>query len=178
MHSDTVSLVLVRHGEAASVGGTVLNDEQRPLTARGVEDAKAIGRMLARLDHSPGLVLTSSLRRAIQTGELIAAALGGPVRREISRCLDPGFHNTDLFEQILALRQAGEQNIAAVGHQPDIGNFMAFLIAGSAPTSVALTPGTAARLSLRTTGGRPEAVLHWLLPPAAAHALLLTPPRP
>ncbi|HEX9005793.1 MAG TPA: histidine phosphatase family protein [Bacteroidota bacterium] len=178
MHSDTVSLVLVRHGEAASVGGTVPNDAERPLTARGAEDAKAIGRLLARLDHSPGLILTSSLRRAIQTGELIGTELGTAARRGISRNLDPGFRNTDLFEEVFALRQAGEQNVAMVGHQPDLGNFIAFLIAGSAPTSVALAPGTAARLSVRTTGGRPEAVLHWLMPATAAHALLLAPSRP
>ncbi len=178
MHSDTVSLVLVRHGEAASVGGNVRSDAERPLTSRGMEDARAIGRALACLDPPPGLILTSPLRRAVQTGELIAAALGDSTRRTISTSLEPGFRNSDLFEEILALRQAGEQSIAAVGHQPDLGNFIAFLISGSAPTSVALSPGTAARLSVRTTGGRPEAVLHWLLPPAAAHALLLSLSRP
>ena len=175
MHSDTLTLILVRHGEAAAVGGAVTHDAERPLTARGAEDARAVGRMLVRLELTPSLVLTSPLRRAVQTGEQIAAAFPAALRRSASRTLEPGFRNGELLEELLTLRRAGEETVVAVGHQPDLGNFIAYLIAGSAPPSVALSPGTAARLALRATGGRPEAVLQWLVPPAAAHALAPVP---
>jgi phosphohistidine phosphatase len=178
MHTDTISLVLVRHAEAADVSSGAPHDGERPLTSRGSEDAKAIGRTLARIEHPPALILTSSLLRAVQTGELIASAFAVPVRTAVSGALEPGFRNADLLEELLVLRRAGEQRIVAIGHQPDVGNFIGFLIAGSAPTSIALAPGTAVRLTLRATGGRPEAVLHWLMPPSAMHALLSSPPLP
>jgi len=178
MHGDTLALILVRHAEAASVGGAVTHDGERPLTARGTEDARAVGRMLAAIERTaPGLILTSTLRRSMETGELISSAFAGPVQRSAARWLDPGFRNAELFEELLALRRAGHQCVVAVGHQPDLGNFIGFLISGSAPTSVALSPGTAARLTLRVTGGRPEAVLQWLLSPAAAHALAPSSPH-
>ena len=178
MHSDTISLVLVRHAEAAGVTSGAPHVGERPLTSRGTDDARVIGRLLARLERPPALILTSSLRRAVQTGELIGSAFPAPVRCAINMALEPGFRNGDLLEELLVLRRAGEQSIVAVGHQPDVGNFIGFLIAGSAPTSVAMAPGTAARLTMRATGGRPEAVLHWLMPPLTMHALLPLPSLP
>jgi phosphohistidine phosphatase len=174
MHGDTVFLSLVRHAEAAAVGDGVRTDAERPLTTRGVEEAAAAGRLLARMDHPPALILVSPYRRAVQTGEIIGGALEPPVA--VTRCevLQPGFRNADLLEELVALRRIGHEHILAVGHQPDIGVLMNFLIAGAAPTSVAIAPGTIIRIHLKVSGGRPEGVLQWLLPPSAVRSVLVT----
>ena len=63
-----IELVLLRHGES------VWNRENRftgwtdvDLTARGVEEARRAGRLLAQADHSFDVAYTSLLKRAIRT---------------------------------------------------------------------------------------------------------------
>jgi phosphohistidine phosphatase len=172
MQSDAFTLILVRHAEAAAVSDAVRSDAERPLTARGMEDASAVGRFLARIDRPPALILTSPLYRAIQTGELLARAYDSSLPRIVCQALQPGFRNEDFIDELVALRRVGHDSVLAVGHQPDVGVLINFLVAASAPTSVAMSPGTAARMVLRLSGGRPEGVLQWIFPPSAARAVL------
>ncbi len=71
-------LILLRHGESeGNVAGRLLGQEDPPLTSLGERQAEAAGRFLA-LDHTdtPKLVLTSPLRRARATAEVVSAWLG------------------------------------------------------------------------------------------------------
>ncbi|WP_368497434.1 histidine phosphatase family protein [Herbiconiux sp. A18JL235] len=63
------SVVLVRHGETEwSLSGQHTGRTDIPLTERGIEQARAVGRVLA--GRRFGLVLTSPLRRSVHTAEL------------------------------------------------------------------------------------------------------------
>lgn len=63
-------VVLVRHGETEwSLDGRHTGRTDIPLTARGEEQALAVGRVLA--GRSFGLVLTSPRRRAVETAALV-----------------------------------------------------------------------------------------------------------
>lgn len=168
MHGDPLILLLVRHAEAAGVGGAIRSDEERPLTARGIEDATAVGRALARLEHQEPMIVTSPLLRAVQTGKHIEEGMGSVVHRSTSRFLAPGISERDVYHELGVLHKAGQQSVLLVGHQPDIGSFLSFLVCGGVPASVSMPPGTVARLSVKASGLHPEAVLHWLLPPSAA----------
>ncbi|HEV2309868.1 MAG TPA: histidine phosphatase family protein [Acidimicrobiia bacterium] len=68
-------IVLVRHGETeANRAGLLLGRADPPLTARGVRQAAALARVLARRPVSR--LLTSPLTRAVQTAEAIGEATG------------------------------------------------------------------------------------------------------
>ncbi len=178
MHGDSQVLILVRHAEAAAIGGAARFDEERPLTARGLEDATAVGKALVKLDHTvPSAIITSPFLRAVQTGRQLAQEYSPSVGCSINPLLAPGLDERKLLQELLALRRAGQHMLLLVGHQPDIGHFISYLIAGNVPASLALPPGTAVRMSLRVSGGRPEGILHWLMPPATAR-LLTSPPHP
>ena len=72
-------LYLVRHGESeANVAGLLQGQTHGALTAAGREAAARLGRTLASLSVSdrPTAILTSDLRRAVETAEIIADALG------------------------------------------------------------------------------------------------------
>ena len=69
-------LLLMRHAEAAS--GEGLPDHERPLTERGEQDARTMGRWLQAQDTVPDIVWCSSALRARQTWAAAAAALAGP----------------------------------------------------------------------------------------------------
>jgi phosphohistidine phosphatase len=125
---------LCRHATAAEGEP----DELRELTARGVEEARALGRRLAASSESPAVVLTSPLLRARQTAELLAEESGAELRVEPQ--LAPG-------ATVDALRRAvGDVGgpVATVGHQPDCSE-IALALTGRDP---GFRPGGVARLEL------------------------------
>ena len=72
-------LYLVRHGESeANVAGVLQGQSHGALTAAGRDAAVRLGRALASLSvaERPTAILTSDLRRAVETAEIIAEALG------------------------------------------------------------------------------------------------------
>lgn len=111
-------LILVRH--AHSDPGEP--DELRPLSARGREEARALGERLAA--EGPDLVLASPLLRARETAAAIAKAAGAELR--VDERLAPGAAAGDL---VAALDGAGE-TVVAVGHQPDCSEIAFALGAG------------------------------------------------
>ena len=121
---------LCRHAQAAPGDP----DELRELTAEGVEQARALGLLLAELEEPPRLVLTSPLVRARQTAEELAAAAG--VLALVSEALAPGATTDGLAAALAGL----EGPVATVGHQPDcseialevLGHDPGFPVAGMA----------------------------------------------
>lgn len=72
-------LYLVRHGESeANLAGLLQGQTPGALTAAGRDAAGRLGRALSNLSVSdrPTTILTSDLRRAVETAEIIAEALG------------------------------------------------------------------------------------------------------
>lgn len=165
-------LTVVRHAEAANISAGINSDSERPLTGRGMADAIAIGRVLALLNQQPTLIMTSPLLRAVQTGSAIAEALSPALTASVNPILAPGFEPRAFLEELLALQRSGTKSLLAVGHQPDLGKFITYVIAGRGTSSLGLVPGSASRLSIRFTGAHPEGILQWLVPPDAARALL------
>lgn len=100
-------LILVRH--AHSDPGEP--DGLRPLSRRGLDEARALGDELAALE--PDVVLTSPLLRARETAAAIAKAAGVEVR--VDERLAPGATADAVVE---AVESAGT-TVVAVGHQPD-----------------------------------------------------------
>jgi phosphohistidine phosphatase len=98
-------LWLLRHAEAAD--GTP--DDQRPLTDRGIEQARAAGRALRRLNVKLDTCLSSPKLRALQTAELACEPLGVEVSVERALSGEP-------FDA-LALT-AGLEHALLVGHDP------------------------------------------------------------
>jgi phosphohistidine phosphatase len=66
-------LFLMRHTKAAA--GEGLPDHDRPLTERGVQDARTMGRWLRDHGDAPDVVLCSSALRARQTWSAVASEL-------------------------------------------------------------------------------------------------------
>jgi phosphohistidine phosphatase len=89
-------------------------DELRPLSARGREEARALGDRLTTHPTPPELVLSSPLLRARETADAIAHAASIELR--VDDRLAPGA-TPELFEA--ALGDAEAAVVAAVGHQPD-----------------------------------------------------------
>lgn len=72
-----VTVLLVRHGEAVPDGPRRVSDDDRPLTARGLEQALQLGRSLA--DRRVAAVCSSTAVRARDTAVVVAGVLDLPV---------------------------------------------------------------------------------------------------
>jgi phosphohistidine phosphatase len=158
-----VNLYVLRHAEAAGIGGTVTRDVDRPLTAKGEQDAAMMGQALALLEPALSHVLTSPLVRAARTAELVTGAFR---TRPIVRASDnvaPGIRIKTVLEELAGLGSA--TSVLLVGHQPDMGNFISSLIAGDSGAAIAMAPCAVAKIVLQQSATNPDARLVWLLTP-------------
>jgi phosphohistidine phosphatase len=104
-------------------------DHDRPLAARGVKDAKRIGRFVAASGQVPDLVLTSTARRARTTVELAVESGGWECRVEQVGALygaDP--------EQVVELLRGADlpERVMIVGHEPAWSELVSRLVGGGA----------------------------------------------
>jgi phosphohistidine phosphatase len=116
---------LLRHAEAAPGQP----DEARPLTPRGLNDAKSVGAALKRLGIRLDTCLSSPKRRAMETAELACKPIGLEVT------IEPALA-TSAFD--LHKLTAGLGDALIVGHDPTI--------------SAALRALTGARVQMRKGG--------------------------
>lgn len=165
-----MKLYLVRHGDALARGGGVATDAERPLSAQGEEEARRAGQLLSRIDPSIALVLTSPAARAVATGGLIAGAF--TVRPEVktSDRLKAGARVESVLNEVIANRR---DSMVLIGHQPDLGTVLAWLVADGGPASVAIPPGAVACIELQPDLQFPRASLRWLAPPGLIRQLPL-----
>ena len=104
-------LWLLRHAEAADGRP----DEARPLTKRGIRDARRTGLALARLGVHLDVCLSSPKRRALETAELVCEPLGVKVIAE------PALAGSRYEPEHLA---AGLDDVLLVGHNPAISSVL------------------------------------------------------
>jgi phosphohistidine phosphatase len=113
-------------------------------------------------------IASSPLARAVQTAEIVAKAYGGaPVVQ--SDALAPDMDREALLEW--SASQAVELPVAVVGHEPDLSQWVGWLLTGGARPVVQLKKGSACLVEF---AGQPTAgagTLAWLLTPRQLRTL-------
>jgi phosphohistidine phosphatase len=127
-------LFLLRHAKS-SWDDPELADHDRPLAPRGRRAAKAMAEHLRRERIAPSVVLCSSARRAQETLERIAPALGD----DASVLIEPGLYPASASSLLERLRQLPEGTGSAllVGHNPAVQE-LALTLAGGGPRRAAM----------------------------------------
>jgi phosphohistidine phosphatase len=120
------TLYVMRHGiaEDAQPGQ---GDEARALTEEGLRKTRAAAAGLRQLGVAPQLILTSPLRRAVQTAEIVADVLDSG-KPEIFPQLAPGYGASETFRHLPSKGRLHQ--VFLVGHQPDLGELAAYLLTG------------------------------------------------
>src|SRR5271168_1104435 len=121
-----MKLYIVRHAIAEEHGSTG-DDAERALTDSGRLKMARNTAGLRKLKVAPPLILTSPLRRARETAEILAEGLGGTIE-ELAE-LGPGFEPPAIVKAIGRYSQL--DSLAMVGHQPGLGRLAAFLLSGA-----------------------------------------------
>jgi len=119
-------LWLLRHGKAASDAPWGGSDRERPLTARGRRDARALGARLAGEQPvlglegvpQPDLAICSAAIRTRQTADLVVEAMGGRLPVDAYDALYGA--DTDLLLQYVREIDEGVRSALFVGHNPTV----------------------------------------------------------
>ncbi|HYU60945.1 MAG TPA: histidine phosphatase family protein [Solirubrobacterales bacterium] len=143
-------LYLLRHAKS-SWDDPALADSERPLAPRGRRASKLIARHFRSERIRPELVLCSPARRARETLERIAGALGDDAEIRIDSELY-GASSSDLLARIRALPE-GIGSAMLIGHNPGIQD-LAVSLAGEGPGTERMRPKfpTAALATLELDG--------------------------
>jgi phosphohistidine phosphatase len=153
----------LRHANAGQK--KLKNDEKRPLDKEGIEQSGNIGRLLSALDIHPDLVISSPLKRALQTASLVGNELGYEDKIQIEPALRPSA-SFDAFRELLR-NCAKLESIIVVGHDPNFSRFLSLLISnGSNDQIVDMKKGSVARVDYSSK----RSTLDWMITPKIAKA--------
>jgi phosphohistidine phosphatase len=166
-----MQLVLIRHGIAEDqeeFAATGQDDALRPLTKQGRWKMERIAHGLRRVASALDILASSPLRRAQQTAKIVAGAYGG-IEVTTVPALAP---ETPLAEVLAWLRrQPATATLAAVGHEPHLGELATWLLTGRTESRIEFRKGGACELEF---DGRPNTGtgrLIWALTPAVLRGL-------
>ncbi|MEW5926184.1 MAG: phosphohistidine phosphatase SixA [Gemmatimonadota bacterium] len=161
-----MQLLVIRHAIAEDreeFAVTGLEDDLRPLTREGRRRMRRAARGLRGIVPKLGVLASSPLTRAAQTAEVLAReydAGGWETWPELS----PGVHPSMLVERLRSLHVEGGP-VAVVGHEPDLGELVGWLLTGRAQSFVELKKGAACLLEFEGPPDPDRARLLWLLAP-------------
>lgn len=146
------------------------SDDLRPLTEKGVRKMKKNAQGLRELVGRPQLLVSSPLKRAVQTAEILEVALatGAPGKRiQLTETLRPEADPADLALWLndRAEVKLPQATIAVVGHEPHLTNFVGWLLSGQARSILELKKGGACLIEFRGLIARGQGRLLWHVTP-------------
>jgi phosphohistidine phosphatase len=165
-----MNLFILRHASAGSPRANPLLDLKRPIDKDGKTQCLQLAHVLNALKLNFDLVVSSPLKRAQQTAQLVATETGYEQKLLISNALAPAATFAQ-FQRLLRDCSTSE-NLLVVGHNPNLTQFLSQLLGVVANTnsSVRLRKGSLARVNLQ----RNTAVLQSLIDPRVVRALYTT----
>jgi len=127
-----------------------------------------MGRILSTLKVQVDVVVSSPLKRALQTAQFVGTELGYDAKVEISKALGPDAEYAD-FQELLA-KYADREGVLMVGHNPNVFQFLGRLITGNGGAAIRMRKGSVARVDL----DRHPPLLRWLIDPRMARSIYLS----
>ena len=159
-----MQIYLLRHGiaEGARPGHV---DSERALSSEGREKLRRVLRCARAAGMAPDLILSSPYRRAIETAEVAAEALGYQGKVVPTTALQPEASPFDAWEEIRS--RHGERSVLLSSHEPLMSSMAAFLL-GSPALEVDMKKAALVRVDCDRLDPQPKGVLKWMLTPAVA----------
>ena len=164
-------LILIRHADAGDPDPRRYPDDRsRPLTPDGERQHRLIAGGLARMGLAATHVLTSPLRRARETAEITARALGFSGTIEPVAALGNDVSAPGLLETFA--RYPSDAVVVCVGHEPQLSRLAALLLHPDGTIGIAFSRSGVLALECPTTPAPGAARLLYLLAPRELLRLL------
>jgi phosphohistidine phosphatase len=153
-------------------------DQKRPLDKEGKRHCQHLGHVLNAMKLSFDLIVSSPLKRCMQTASFVGTETGYEKAILPSAGVAPTAGLAE-FQKLLQELEAQSQptdNVLVVGHNPNLTRFLGSLLV--VPVASERSPVAAVRLRkgslARVNMDRRPAVLQWLLDPRTVRALYAT----
>ncbi len=160
-----MNLYLMRHANAGLTRENPQLDNKRGLIKEGKDQCILMARLLSALKVQVDVVVSSPLKRALQTAQFVATELGIEGKIEISPALAPN-GEYPAFQDLLS-KFAGREGVLAVGHNPNLFQFLGRLVTGNGGANLRMRKGAVARVDL----DRHPPQLQWLIDPRTARSI-------
>ena len=156
-----MELYLLRHGIAEERSSTG-RDADRRLTDEGRDKLRRVLERAHGAGVDPALIISSPLKRALETAEIAAHQLGYEGRIVRAEGLTPGSTPAKLWTEVRA--HAEQPSILLAGHEPLFSSAVAWML-GSTRPMVNFKKAAIVRIDFETMGAEPRGVLQWMLTP-------------
>lgn len=159
-------LYLMRHGIAADrdeTGGS--DDAKRPLTLEGKLKLRTIASALAGIGIKWDWIVTSPLKRAVETADTVADELHATAPRDVCEALTPDGGSAQKVLAFLA-QHPERSRILLVGHEPSLGGLASELIGADHAARLVFKKGGCCLISFPAfPSAASSGVLKWWLTP-------------
>jgi phosphohistidine phosphatase len=159
-----VDLFLLRHGIAEDPKPGE-SDAARALTSEGRRKLRAVLEVARHAAVEPSLILSSPLKRAVETAEIAAKTFGYKGEILKTKVLQPESSPEDVWQEIREHR--AESSLLIAGHEPLFSSLAAYLL-GAPSARVDFKKGALLKLTVDSFPPVPKAVLDWYLTPKLA----------
>jgi phosphohistidine phosphatase len=159
-----MNLYLMRHANAGIPRENPVLDAKRSLVKEGKEQCMLMARVLNSLKVQVDVIVSSPLKRALQTAQFVGTELGFEGNVQISPAL--GIEGDYAAFQELLAEYADYEGMLAVGHNPNMFQYLGRLITGNGGAGIRMRKGSIARVDLSSHPPR----LHWLIDPRMARS--------
>ena len=158
----------LRHASAGQrrLGASAKQDEKRALDKDGIEQCGYLGRALAALGVQVDAIVTSPLKRSMQTAALVGNEMGHEGKLVTENALRPEANFAD-FQKMLE-KYARQDSILLVGHNPNLRDFLGRVICDDGCDAVIeMKKGAVAKVEMRRNAGS----LSWCITPRILRTL-------
>lgn len=164
-----MELFILRHGKAEQRSSTIKSDSNRKLTEEGKKEIEDIANAFLSLKIKFDYVISSPLKRAKQTAEIILKKYKDISLIEWNE-LKPESKKDSLFEKLSSFKI--NSAILLVGHEPFLSSMIGEIISGDNGCRVVLKKGGLAKINLSSFKPKISGELLWLITPKQIKKML------
>lgn len=161
-----MKVAVIRHAIAedrATFARTGQDDGLRPLTPKGRNKMRKAAQGLKRILPDIELIGSSPLVRALETARIVADCYGSPRMVKVPE-LAPGVAPEGCLDWLR--RHDGDVTVALVGHEPDLGSLVGWLLTGRRNSFMEVKKGSVCLLEFPGRVAPGGATLLWFLKPS------------
>ncbi|MFZ0747211.1 MAG: phosphohistidine phosphatase SixA [Terracidiphilus sp.] len=160
-----MNLYLMRHANAGLSRGNPILDAKRGLIKEGKDQCMLMARLMSALKVQVDVIVSSPLKRSLQTAQFVGTELGYEAKVEVSTALGPDADYA-AFQQLVE-KYADREGVLLVGHNPNLFKFLGRIITGNGGAGVRMRKGSVARIDM----DRHPPLLQWLIDPRMARSI-------
>jgi phosphohistidine phosphatase len=157
----------MRHANAGLRRENSLLDAKRGLIKEGKDQCMLMARTMSALKVQIDTIVSSPLKRALQTAQFVGTELGFDGKVDTCTALLPGAYYPGFQDLLTKYETEGREGVLVVGHNPSMFQFLGKLISGNGPVAIRMRKASIARVDMKNHPPR----LQWLIDPRTARLI-------